>query len=53
MQIPNPDTIADAKKGLLADRTLIKLSLDRLCQILTNTDVEAHNQPSDCTKGPQ
>jgi hypothetical protein len=36
MQTPNPDTIADAKNEL-ANRSLIKLSLERLCQILTNT----------------
>jgi hypothetical protein len=33
MQTPNPDTIADVN-----DRSLIQLSSERLCQILTNTD---------------
>jgi hypothetical protein len=31
--------MVDAKK-VLADRSLIQLSPERLCQILTNTDVE-------------
>jgi hypothetical protein len=44
MQTPNPDTIADAKKCLLY-RSLIQLSPERLCQILTNTDVDTHSQP--------
>jgi hypothetical protein len=39
MQIPNRDTIADAKKCLL--RSLIQLSPERLCQILANTDAYA------------
>jgi hypothetical protein len=39
MQTPNPDTIADAK--------MIQLSPERLCQILTNTDVDTHSQPLD------
>ena len=30
-----------------ADRSLIQLSPERLCQILTNTDVDAHSQPLD------
>jgi hypothetical protein len=32
---------------LLADRSLIELSPERLCQILTNTDADAHSQPLD------
>jgi hypothetical protein len=32
---------------MLADRSLIQLSPERLCQILTNTDVDAHSQPLD------
>jgi hypothetical protein len=31
---------------VLADRSLIQLSPERLYQILTNTDMEAHSQPS-------
>jgi hypothetical protein len=40
MQTPNPDTIAGAK-DVLADKSLIQLSPERLCQILTNTDADA------------
>jgi hypothetical protein len=32
---------------MLADRSLIQLSPERLCQILTNTDVDAPSQPSE------
>jgi hypothetical protein len=32
---------------VLADGTLIWLSSERLCQSLTNTEVEARSQPSD------
>jgi hypothetical protein len=38
---------------VLADRSLIQLSPDRLCQILTNTDVDACSQLLDCVQGPQ
>jgi hypothetical protein len=31
---------------VLADRSLIQLSPERLCQILTNTDADAGSQPS-------
>jgi hypothetical protein len=41
MQTANPDTVADAKKCLLTGN-----ASERLCQILTNTDVDAHSQPS-------
>jgi hypothetical protein len=30
---------------VLADRSLVWLSSERLCQSLTNTDVDAHSQP--------
>ena len=45
MQTPNPDTIAGAK-DVLADKSLIQLSPERLCQSLTNTDVDARSQLS-------
>jgi hypothetical protein len=32
---------------VLADRILIELSLERLCQILTNTDADVGCQPLD------
>ena len=32
---------------VLAERSLIELCPERLCQILTNTDVNAHSQPLD------
>jgi hypothetical protein len=35
-----------------ADRTLIRLSLVRLCQCLANTEVDAHSHLSDGTQGP-
>jgi hypothetical protein len=31
----------------LADRSLIKLSPERLCQCLTNTEMDAHSHPLD------
>jgi hypothetical protein len=31
---------------VLADRSLIKLSPERLCQSLTNTEVDARSQPT-------
>jgi hypothetical protein len=34
-------------------RTLIELSLVRLCQCLANTEVDAHSQLLDETRGPQ
>ena len=34
-----------------SDRILIQLSPKRLCQILTNTDGDAHSQPSDWAQG--
>ena len=37
----------------LADRILIKLSPERLCQALTNTEVDAHSHPLDRAQGPQ
>jgi hypothetical protein len=46
MHTANPDAVADAKKFLL-NRSMIQVSPERLCQILTNTDVDAHSQPSD------
>ena len=36
-----------------AERTLIYLSLGRLCQCLANTEVNAHSQLLDGTQGPQ
>ena len=51
-QPPNPDTIAYASK-ILADRTLIEISLVRLYQCLANTEVDAHNHLLDGTQGPQ
>ena len=36
-----------------ADRTLIYLSLVRLCQCLANTEVDAHSHPLDRAQGPQ
>jgi hypothetical protein len=32
---------------VLADRSMIQLSPERLCQCLTNTEVDAHSQPMD------
>jgi hypothetical protein len=32
---------------VLADRSLIQLSPERLCQSLTNTEADAHSQPLD------
>ena len=37
----------------LAVRSLIKLSPVRLCQCLTNTEVDTHSHPLDKAKGPQ
>jgi hypothetical protein len=37
----------------LIDRSLIHLSSERLCQCLTNTEVDAHSHPLDRTQGPQ
>jgi hypothetical protein len=37
----------------LADRSLIWLSPERLCQCLTNTKVDAHSHPLDRAQGPQ
>jgi hypothetical protein len=45
MHTANPDAVADAKKFLL-NRSMIQVSPERLCQILTNTDVDAHSQTS-------
>jgi hypothetical protein len=41
MQSPSLDTIVDAKK-CFADRSMLWLSPERLCQILTNTDVDVN-----------
>ena len=38
---------------VLADRSLIELSPERLCQCLTNTKVDALSQPLDYEQGPQ
>ena len=43
MQIPIPDPIADAKKCLLADRSLIQLSPIQMQ--MTNTDADTLSQP--------
>jgi hypothetical protein len=32
---------------VLSERSLIELSPERLCQILTSTEVDAHSQPLD------
>jgi hypothetical protein len=32
---------------VLADRSLIQLSPERLCQCLTNTEADSHSQPLD------
>ena len=37
---------------VLADRSLIKLSPERLCQCLTNTEVDALSQPLYLAQGP-
>jgi hypothetical protein len=37
---------------VLADRSLIKLSPERMCQCLTNTDVDALSQPLYLAQGP-
>ena len=36
----------------LADRSLIKLSSERLCQCLTNTEVDAHSHPLEGAQDP-
>jgi hypothetical protein len=36
---------------MLADRSLIYLSPERLCQSLTYTDMDAHSQPLDLSTG--
>jgi hypothetical protein len=38
---------------VLADRSLIELSPERLCQCLTNTEVDAFREPLDWAQGPQ
>ena len=38
---------------VLADRILIYLSPERLCQSLTNTEADAYSQPLDRAQGPQ
>jgi hypothetical protein len=38
---------------VLADRSLIELSLERLCYCLTNTEVNAHSHPLDWAMGVQ
>ena len=45
LQTPNPHTIVDAKKQMLAVRSLIWLFPERLYQLLTNADVNTHSQP--------
>jgi hypothetical protein len=45
-QPPNPDFTVDAGE-VIADGSLIWLSPERLCQSLTNTEVEACSQPFD------
>jgi hypothetical protein len=40
-------------KQVLADRSLIELSSERLCQCLTNIEVVALSQPLDWAQGPQ
>jgi hypothetical protein len=37
----------------LADRSLKQLSPARLCQCLTNTEVDAHSHPLEGAQGPQ
>jgi hypothetical protein len=37
----------------LADRNLVLLSPERLCQSLTNTDADSESQPSDWSQGTQ
>jgi hypothetical protein len=49
---PIPYTIAKPRhycgcQQVLADRSLIQLSPERLCQCLTNTEVDAHCHPLD------
>ena len=51
-QPTNTDTIAFSSKDF-AERSLIWLSLVRLCQCLANTEVDAHSQLLDGTQGPQ
>jgi hypothetical protein len=46
IQLPNPDTIVDCQQ-VLADRSPILLSPERLCQCLTNTEVDARSHPLD------
>ena len=46
--ITNADTTARHYFGwqkLFTNSSLIQLSPERLCQILTNTDMDAHSQP--------
>jgi hypothetical protein len=38
---------------VLADRSLIKLSAKRLCQCLTNTEMDAHSHALDRAQDPQ
>jgi hypothetical protein len=38
---------------VLADKNLIKLSPKRLCQCLTNTEVDVHSHPLDRAQSPQ
>jgi hypothetical protein len=45
-------TIADANKSLVTG-ALIKLSSERLCQCLTNIEVDAHGHSLDGAQGPQ
>ena len=40
-------------REVLADRSLIWLSPERLCQCLTNTEVYAHSHPLNGAQGPQ
>jgi hypothetical protein len=37
----------------LDDRSLIQLCPERLCQCLTNTEVDTHSHPLDQVQGPQ
>jgi hypothetical protein len=53
-QPPNPDTMGDAYKSLLTGAwSPEKLSPERLCQYLTNTEVDAHSHPLDGAQGLQ
>jgi hypothetical protein len=45
--------IVDHVSFELADRSLIYLSPERLCQCLTNTEVNAHRHPLDGAQGLQ